>query len=49
MEVNPTGRSALVVFSKGQYWSQTYEEQLRKPGQSGRGDSGEASSLSTGT
>lgn len=36
MEVNPTGRSALVVFSKGQYWSQTYEEQLRKLRQSGK-------------
>lgn len=36
MEVNPTGRSALVVVSNGQYWSQTYEEQLRKLGQSGK-------------
>ena len=29
MEVNPTGRSALVVVSNGQYWSQSGKEETQ--------------------
>lgn len=40
MEVNPDGRSALVVFSKAPYWNQIYEEQLKELRQSGKESQG---------